>query len=102
MYGTSLAQSMHYVWFFPDDLLPIKLLVCLAFLSILQFETKPAIGPVCVVGLSSSKSCVSVGIMFFSSIADILHLIGTTEFYWTMLVLCHRRDTASCEIDLPW
>ncbi|KAF8134287.1 hypothetical protein EV363DRAFT_1160383 [Boletus edulis] len=63
MYGISLAQSAHYVRYFSNDLVSIKLLV----------------RPVLI------------------HIADILHLIGTTETHWSKLVLCHRRDAATCE-----
>jgi hypothetical protein len=35
-------------------------------------------------------------------IADVLHLIGTNELYWTMLVRCHRSDAPKCMTDLSW
>jgi len=66
LYGTSLAQSLHYVWFFPKDPLLIKSLVLLVFIS------------------------------------DIIHLIGTSQFYWVLVVLCHRSVATSCVTDLPW
>ncbi|KAG9309266.1 hypothetical protein JVU11DRAFT_10750 [Chiua virens] len=36
-------------------------------------------------------------------IADFAHMVGITEFYWNMLVLCHRRrDGTMCVTNLPW
>ncbi|KAF8550610.1 hypothetical protein OG21DRAFT_391554 [Imleria badia] len=41
-------------------------------------------------------------LVLFVFVAEALHLIGTTEFYWNMLVLCHRSDSPKCETDLSW
>jgi len=35
-------------------------------------------------------------------IADVFHLIGTTELYWTLLLRCHRSDIPTCKTDLTW
>ncbi|KAF8550619.1 hypothetical protein OG21DRAFT_393166 [Imleria badia] len=35
-------------------------------------------------------------------VADTLHLIGTTEFFYTMLVLCRRNDSAACKKYVSW
>ncbi|KAF8550613.1 hypothetical protein OG21DRAFT_1605794 [Imleria badia] len=35
-------------------------------------------------------------------VADTLHMMGTTQFYWSMLVLCRRSDAAMCEAGLSW
>ncbi|KAF8550615.1 hypothetical protein OG21DRAFT_1513798 [Imleria badia] len=41
-------------------------------------------------------------LVFFVLIADTLHLIGTTEFFYTMLVPCRRNDSAACQIYVSW
>ncbi|KAG6369864.1 hypothetical protein JVT61DRAFT_13425 [Boletus reticuloceps] len=84
MYGVSLVQSAYYVWYFSNDLVSIKLLVLLVS---------------SVSWLHTSRYTTD---FFLFSMADILHLIGVTESHWNKLVLCHRRDAATCETDLTW
>ncbi|KAI9464670.1 hypothetical protein HD554DRAFT_2315829 [Boletus coccyginus] len=38
----------------------------------------------------------------FPSLADTVHMIGSTQYVWTLLVSCHQDHSWSCRHELPW
>lgn len=36
------------------------------------------------------------------SFADTVHLIGSSQYFWYLLISCHRSNSWSCETELSW